>query len=559
MGRIIKYIFVISLFLFFTPQLSVQADQFEIKDDLIQFFDKPTLDGRMVFSVKLKDKGNHDLWIMDADGSNIRHLTDTDYNEVDPTISPDGRYVAFAHDREGDWRIGIMTIDNPDPNDPWPITFYDDQRHPDWGDNGLIVFQSNQEGKWSIWSKDPFMKGDLYGQDLKEESNLMVQDGVEVENDIKRPSYSKDGKYLAFATNRDGPYGADNRINRIWIKDRQTGKSNEISRGMVKQGDDPEFYKGRSWYPNANGLPVIAFVQIKDGRPTIRWTNLDGSGGGRLTDKMPGNVAAKGPKFGPERSQEVLAFLMETSPDYWQIATMDIHRGQDMPPFNVTPPSMDASISSFDWGPFPEKNTRTGSKGTKMNPGGTKNNLSDFDEERRIKQNEFNNEMSDLDEERRIKQNELENEMRRLEEEQRREREKMEMEFRNRQDLSREEENRLRQEMDMEMERERLEMERERMEMDMEMERERMEQQREMMRNMDGDGGRDDFFEPDERCFIENEEESRGLFGNIEIGSEIDCNETQGMQDRLRDPTTLAMLGLVVTVGATMLQMLRGN
>ena len=36
------------------------------------------------------------------------------------------------------------------------------------------------------------MKGDLYGQDLKEESNLMVQDGVEVENDIKRPSYSKD-------------------------------------------------------------------------------------------------------------------------------------------------------------------------------------------------------------------------------------------------------------------------------------------------------------------------------------------------------------------------------
>jgi len=31
------------------------------------------------------------------------------------------------------------------------------------------------------------------------------------------------------------------------------------------------------------------------------------------------------------------------------------------------------------------------------------------------------------------------------------------------------------------------------------------------------------------------------------------------MQDRLRDPTTLAMLGLVVTVGPTMLQMLRGS
>jgi len=557
MGSIFKYIFIIFLGLLFTPSFSAQAHQFEIKDDRVQFFDKPALDGRMVFSVKLKDRSNHDLWVMDANGGNIRHLTDTDYNEIDPAISPDGQYVAFAHDREGEWRIGIMNIDNPDVNDPWPITFYNDQRHPDWGDNGLIAFQSNQEGKWSIWSKDPFMKGDLYGADLNEQSSLAVWDGVEVENDVKRPSYSKDGRYLVFATNRAGPNGANNKINRIWVKDRQTGKSNEM---MAKQGDDPEFYKGRNWYPNANGLPVIAFVQIKDGRPTIRWTNLDGSGGGRLTDKLPGNIAAKNPKFGPERSQEVLAFLRMTTNDTWKIAAMDIHRGQDNPPFNVTPSSMDASISSFDWGPFPKKGSRSGSQGTKANSGGTKNEMSDFDEERRIKQNEFNNEMSDVDEERRIKQNELENEMRRLEEEQRRERDKMEMEFRNRQDLSREEENRLRQEMDMEMERERMEMERERMEMEMEMDMERMEQQREMMKSMDGSGGRDDFFQPDEKCFIENEEESRGLFGNIEIGSEINCNETQGgMQERLKDPTTLAMIGLVVTVGATMLQMFRGN
>ena len=111
----------------------------------------------------------------------------------------------------------------------------------------------------------------------------------------------------------------------------------------------------------------------------------------------------------------------------------------------------------------------------------------------------------------------------------------------------------------MEMERERMEMDMEmRMEMD-KMERERMEQQREMMREMDGSGGRDDFFQPDEKCFVEDEEEGRGLFGNISIGSEVNCNETEGMQQRLSDPTTLAMLGLVVTVGATMLQMFRGN
>ncbi|MQG04438.1 MAG: hypothetical protein FI674_01635, partial [SAR202 cluster bacterium] len=491
----LKYLIVVLVVLLFIPEFSVQAHQFEIKDDRVQFFDRPTLDGRMVFSVKLKDKSNHDLWIMDADGSNIRHLTDTDYNEIDPTISPDGRQVAFAHDKDGGWRISIMDIDNPGPKDPWPITFYDHQRHPDWGDNGLIAFQSNQEGKWSIWSKDPFMKGDLYGKDLKEESNIKVWDGKEVDNDVKKPSYSKDGKYLAFATNRDGPFGDTNKINRIWVLDRQKGLSKEIPRSMVKQGDDPEFYKGRNWYPNANGQPVIAFVQIKDKRPTIRWTNIDGSGGGRLTDKMPGNVSAKNPKFGPERSQEVLAFLTEKSPNAgWKIAVMDIHRGQDMPPFIVTPPSMGASISSFDWGPHPKNNTRSQSQGTKINPGGTNNNMDDFDEKMRKKQVEFENEMRELENEQRIRRNQMEDEMRRNQDLSREEEERLRMEADREMEREREEMNRRILEQEMELERERLRMNQEMMDEQMRMEQERMEQQREMMKNMDGAGGRDDFF-----------------------------------------------------------------
>ena len=38
---------------------------------------------------------------------------------------------------------------------------------------------------------------------------------------------------------------------------------------------------------------------------------------------------------------------------------------------------------------------------------------------------------------------------------------------------------------------------------------ERMEQQREMMGRMEGSGGRDDYFEPDEKCFIEDAEEGK--------------------------------------------------
>ena len=543
-----KYLIVVLAVFLFIPAFSVQAHQFEIKDDRVQFFDKPVTEGRIVYSVIPEGKDHPDLWIMNADGSNNRPLTDTGYAEIHPAISPDGEYVAFSHDREGEWRIAIMSIDNPGPNDPWPITFYNNQRFPYWGENGLIAFHSDQEGVWSIWSKDPFMKGDLYGKDLREVSKTIQNDGKAVENNLGKPSYSNDGKYLAYSKDK-GPNPGKER--RLWVLNRQDNTSWQITREL---SDAAKFYKGENWYPEANRLPVVVYVHFDQGRPNIRWVTVDGTKGGKLTDRTKCGPACemKDPKFGPARSQEVLAYLENTGPEYWQIGMMDIHRGIGMPTYFITGgknhPQSIGSVLSFDWGPNPEKNTRSQSQGTKINPGGTKNNMDDFDEERRIKQNE------------------LENEMRRLEEEQRRKRQEMDMELQKRQDLTREEENRLRREMDMEMERERMEMERERMEMDMEMrmemdkmERERMEQQREMMREMDGSGGRDDFFQPDEKCFVEDEEEGRGLFGNISIGSEVDCNETEGMQQRLSDPTTLAMLGLVVTVGATMLQMFRGN
>tara|TARA_B100000686_G_scaffold136600_1_gene143898 strand:+ start:414 stop:2060 length:1647 start_codon:yes stop_codon:yes gene_type:complete len=543
-----KYLIVVLAVFLFIPAFSVQAHQFEIKDDRVQFFDKPVTEGRIVYSVIPEGKDHPDLWIMNADGSNNRPLTDTGYAEIHPAISPDGEYVAFSHDREGEWRIAIMSIDNPGPNDPWPITFYNNQRFPYWGENGLIAFHSDQEGVWSIWSKDPFMKGDLYGKDLREVSKTIQNDGKAVENNLGKPSYSNDGKYLAYSKDK-GPNPGKER--RLWVLNRQDNTSWQITREL---SDAAKFYKGENWYPEANRLPVVVYVHFDQGRPNIRWVTVDGTKGGKLTDRTKCGPACemKDPKFGPARSQEVLAYLENTGPEYWQIGMMDIHRGIGMPTYFITGgknhPQSIGSVLSFDWGPNPEKNTRSQSQGTKINPGGTKNNMDDFDEERRIKQNE------------------LENEMRRLEEEQRRKRQEMDMELQKRQDLTREEENRLRREVDMEMERERMEMERERMEMDMEMrmemdkmERERMEQQREMMREMDGSGGRDDFFQPDEKCFVEDEEEGRGLFGNISIGSEVNCNETEGMQQRLSDPTTLAMLGLVVTVGATMLQMFRGN
>ena len=117
----LKYLIVAFLVFFLLPTLSIEANQFEINEE-IQFEDlkKSDLQGRIIFSVKLRDRNNYDLWIMNADGGNIRHLTDSPANEINPSISPDGNHVAFAHDGGGDWRIAVMEIESGDVFD---ITF----------------------------------------------------------------------------------------------------------------------------------------------------------------------------------------------------------------------------------------------------------------------------------------------------------------------------------------------------------------------------------------------------------------------------------------------------
>ena len=50
-------------------------------------------------------------------------------------------------------------------------------------------------------------------------------------------------------------------------------------------------------------------------------------------------------------------------------------------------------------------------------------------------------------------------------------------------------------------------------------------------------------------------EDDRGFFGKPKIGA----LKTGGPEELMADPTMLAMAGLVVTVGATLLQMARGK
>ena len=54
---------------------------------------------------------NWDIYVADADGSNLQRLTDDAAQDGIPTWSPDGNAIAFVSDRGGIWAIWVMTPD----------------------------------------------------------------------------------------------------------------------------------------------------------------------------------------------------------------------------------------------------------------------------------------------------------------------------------------------------------------------------------------------------------------------------------------------------------------
>jgi Tol biopolymer transport system component len=80
-------------------------------------------DGRRIVFSGLAN-GVTDLYMIDADGRNLRQLTDDSYGDLQPSWSPDGRFIAFASERGpqsdletlrfGEWQINLLDIERGD-------------------------------------------------------------------------------------------------------------------------------------------------------------------------------------------------------------------------------------------------------------------------------------------------------------------------------------------------------------------------------------------------------------------------------------------------------------
>ncbi len=180
------------------------------------------------------------IYIMNADGSDERRLTDLDSVEGHPDWSPDGREIAFQADRDADGKseIYIAPVDGGAPRLVVGDAF--DNTAPDWSPDGTsIAFSSDRDGNLDIfvvnvdgsglrkvvdtglhdyspdWSPDgsqilffaanwPTVRQTIYvvGQDGAGLAALTTASRVVNEN----AQWSSDGGRIVFQSNRDGNF-----------------------------------------------------------------------------------------------------------------------------------------------------------------------------------------------------------------------------------------------------------------------------------------------------------------------------------------------------------------
>jgi Tol biopolymer transport system component len=140
-----------------------------------------------------RDSSNTQLYAMNLDGSNLVRLTNNNFNDDYPRLSPDGTKILFQSDRDnpenGNYDIYVLNADGS--GQTRLTTDAVDDSMAVWSPDGSkIAFQSLRNG--------PYYQ--VYVMNADGTNQLNISNGVSVDS---QPSWSPDGTKIAFASDRD--------------------------------------------------------------------------------------------------------------------------------------------------------------------------------------------------------------------------------------------------------------------------------------------------------------------------------------------------------------------
>ncbi|MFC2066229.1 hypothetical protein ACFLUO_04100 [Chloroflexota bacterium] len=202
---------------------------------------------------------NRDIYVMDADGTNVRLLIAGTRSEEYPVWSPNGKEIAFVCNLGGgDREICVMDADGTNVRNLTDNNAI--ERAPAWSPNGKeIAFTSDRNGTRDIYVMD------ADGTNVR---NLTNDNAIEF-----LPDWSPNGKEIAFAS---GP--VDNRD--IYVMDADGDNVRQLT-------ENTDYNSFPDWSSNGK---EIAFTSDRNGNRDIYVMDADGTNVRRLTENLEGDL-----------------------------------------------------------------------------------------------------------------------------------------------------------------------------------------------------------------------------------------------------------------------------
>jgi dipeptidyl aminopeptidase/acylaminoacyl peptidase len=269
-------------------------------------------DGKWVaYTVTIADsasnKNDTDVWMASWDGKENIRITSTKDGESSPRWSPDGRYLSFISSRDGGKGGQVWLLDRRGGEATrlteikGGVSSY--EWSPDAARLALVVDDPEEDAGDSTKAKAPkpivldryHFKQDIQGYLGNQKSNLYVFDVATKKNqqitsgkyDETNPSWSPDGKWLAFVSDRSPD--PDRSINTdVYVIESKPGA--EMRRVTTFEGDDNNSGSKVAWSPDGKTLAYlrsstakmsiydqyrVAVVPVAGGEPRLIAESLD--------------------------------------------------------------------------------------------------------------------------------------------------------------------------------------------------------------------------------------------------------------------------------------------